>query len=66
MYPNLRAEMARRNISLQDIADGLGITRVALSNKINGKTFFTLPEARKVKQIIGIEMPIETLFEEEE
>ena len=66
MYPNLRAEMARRNISQQDIADGLGITRVALSNKINGKTFFTLPEARKVKQIIGIEMPIETLFEEEE
>lgn len=45
MRTNLIAEMARRSISINDIAALLGIHRNSVSNKLYGRSAFTLEEA---------------------
>ena len=47
-FPNLRAEMARKKITVQDIANHLGIHRSTTSMKLSGKYEFTLSEALKI------------------
>lgn len=64
MYPNLNAERARRNISLANLADGLGLTVPTVSLKLNGKYPITLNEAKKIKKILAVDMPLDELFEE--
>ena len=63
MYPNLRAEMKRKGITLAWLADQLGITIGTLSQKLTGKSPFTLNEAKKIKEILELDIPIEILFE---
>ena len=63
MYPTLKAEFARRGLTLQMVADRLGIGVSTLSSKIrNGG--FTLKEAKQIKEILETDIPIEVLFEE--
>lgn len=64
-YPNLKAEMARKNITQSDIATKTGISLASLNMKLNGKTDFSINLATKIKDIIGTDMPIEILFREE-
>lgn len=45
MFETVRAEMARRFITIQEMADTLGCTRDTLSNKLSGKTMINLNEA---------------------
>lgn len=66
MFPNLRAEMARRNITGNEMAEVLGITSGTFSAKYNGKADFTLPEAMMVKAELKTELPLEVLFEPDE
>lgn len=66
MYPNLRAEMGRRNVDLSTLAEALGITLQTVSRKFNGKNDWTYHEAVKVKRYLDVDMPIEELFEEKE
>lgn len=67
MYRNLEAELARRNITRTKLAQELGLTLGTLSLKLNGKSILILPEAIKIKKIIGVEnMPLEELFEANE
>lgn len=66
MYPNLRAEMARKNITLADLADSVGVTVSTISQKLNGKFPITLKEAKAIKERIGVDLPLEELFEEAE
>lgn len=68
-YPNLKAELARKGITLEKLSQKLeekGIKRTVptLSNRINGKCTFTLDEAKIIKEILGTDIPIDTLFEE--
>lgn len=65
MYRNLEAELARRNITKTKVAKELGINLGTLSLKLNGKNKLTLPEAIKIKAILGVNMPIEYLFDTE-
>lgn len=44
-YPNLRAEMARNGISIQDIADAIGIARETVGAKLSCKRPLHLNEA---------------------
>lgn len=44
-YINLRCEMTRRNISLDEIADALCIHRNSAANKVNGNSSFSIDEA---------------------
>ena len=41
-YRNLRAEMARKNITIEEIAKEIGVHRNSVSNKINGPSSFSI------------------------
>jgi transcriptional regulator with XRE-family HTH domain len=62
MYPNLRAEMARKNVTQVQLADFLGIRTATLSEKMSGKYPFTFDECLKIKEFLNVDMPVEELF----
>ena len=64
VFPNLRAEMARKNVTITDLANVLGLRIATVSIKLKtGK--FTLKEAKAIKQYLDVDMSLEELFEEE-
>lgn len=63
MYPNLKAEMARNGFTISTLARELGIRPATLSDKLDGKTGFTLEQGFRIKLILGVDMPLEILFE---
>lgn len=65
MYPNLNAERARKNISLETLAQALDKTVATVSLKLSGKAPVTVEEARIIKKTIGTNLPLETLFSKE-
>lgn len=65
MYPNLRAEIARCGFNMGDVADQLGISLASFSLRMN-KSGFTLAEAKRLKEIVKTDLPLEVLFEEAE
>ena len=66
MYPNLRAEMARNKINNGDLGEAIGWAPSTTSLKLNGRAPITLDEAKKIKQVVKTDLPIEDLFEEDE
>lgn len=48
MFPNLNAEMARHGLKAKELAAALSISERTVSNKLNGKTEFTLSEIKKI------------------
>lgn len=66
MYPNLRAEMARNRFTLAELAKEMGTNQSTLSLKMSGKRYFTLPEALLIKNLLGVDLSIEELFQREE
>ena len=63
MYSNLRAEMARQSLSLVDLSKMTGIKYQTLANKISGKQPMSLRDAKTIKSALGVEIPIDELFE---
>lgn len=63
MYPNLNAEMARRNITSQKIGEVLRKCEKTARNKLNGDTPFTISEARLISEQLFPGMSIDYLFE---
>ena len=66
MYSNLLAEMARCNITRQRLSALLDINNGTLSQKLNGKSDFTLPQAFAIKRLLDTDLPIDVLFAKEE
>ena len=71
MYPNFRAEYARKNLTLEKLVNelakkGIEISVSQLSSKINGKSPIRLTEAKALKEIIETDLTIDELFEVEE
>lgn len=64
MYPNVRAELARKGLTQEKVAERMGIADGTLSGKLNGRYQFTLNEARRLKEILETDIPIEELFKE--
>lgn len=64
-YPELRVEMARKNISVTMIANDPRIRRTVstMSMKLTGKADLLLREAIAIKQILETNTPIEILFQ---
>ena len=62
MYPNLKAEMARASITAVELADLIGMPYSTLTQKLNGRTEFTVGEAFKIRKALGVDIPIEELF----
>lgn len=49
MYNNLRSEIVRSGYSLRQFADLVDIPLSTFSNKISGRTEFTIGEATRIK-----------------
>lgn len=62
MFNNLKAEMARNGIEVNVLAKELGISRVALSSRINGRTEFKMTEVNKILEMFP-NLTFEYLFE---
>ncbi len=63
MYLNVKAEIKRRNLTLEDVAQALNIRTSTLSLKLNGKAPITLKEAKAIKDYLNSDIPLEELFE---
>lgn len=62
MYPNLEAEIARKDITKTEIADGINMPRSTFTQKIGGKFEFTVGEAKRIQKKYFPEYSIEYLF----
>ena len=70
MYPNFNAEYARKDFTLEKLAEemkkrGCKRTVPTLSQKLNGKYPITLDEAKVLRDIVAPNIPIDELFSEE-
>ena len=72
MYGNLKAEFARKGLTLEKVVAELSKRDIKMRvatlsmklNKQNKKFDFTLNEAVALKSILGVDTPIEELFKE--
>lgn len=64
MYLNVKAEMTRQGLILQDLAKYMGWTVATTSNKLNGKAPLTVKEAKDIKKFLSVDIPLEILFQE--
>lgn len=62
MFKNLRAEMARKEITISDIAKKLGMTRDTLGYKLAGKRDIKLNEAMRIAKEFFPEHDVYYLF----
>lgn len=65
MYWNLRKEMKKHGLSQQDLADFMGISRQAFSNKINGRANLLLSEAIAIRDKFFPNKSLDYLFVDE-
>lgn len=65
-YLNLKAEMAKKGVSIENLSKVLGLHRNSVSNKINGATSFSIEEAEKIHKIFFPEKKLLYLFEKDE
>lgn len=63
-FANLRAEMARANLSINAMAPKVGMGRDTLSNKLRRKSPIALNEAYTIKHLFFPDCKIEYLFKE--
>lgn len=66
MYPNLKAEMARKDITIMDISKELKFRYETLRNKFLGNTDWTRSEMFRIRDNYFPEETLEYLFEKEE
>lgn len=64
VFENLRAEMARKQLSILEISNFLGITRDTLGYKLSGKRPINLDEALRIAREFFPEHDIYYLFKE--
>ncbi|MFD2334629.1 hypothetical protein ACFSR7_35755 [Cohnella sp. GCM10020058] len=62
-YGNLRAEMAREDVSITELAVFLGVRFGTVSDKLNGRSRFFVNESIKIKKRYFPDKPIEYLFD---
>lgn len=62
MFPNLRAEMARLNITSKDIAENLGKTKDWVENRLNGKCSLSIETAFQIWQEFFPKLKLDYLF----
>lgn len=62
MFPNLRAEMARKNMSIPQLAEACGIKTTTMYDKARGHSKITLDDALAIKNALEVDLPLEVLF----
>jgi transcriptional regulator with XRE-family HTH domain len=63
IYPNLAAEMARKNITQKDIAKVLGVKQQTISGKLTGKTEFSIKDAFRIRDSLFPTLMVDYLFD---
>lgn len=63
MYPNITKEMDRVNMTVEELAEAVGMEREDLIEALRGEKDFTFFQASKIKKALGSELLIEELFE---
>lgn len=66
MYPNVKAELARKGMTIVDLSNATGIRYQTLSEKLRGNYSITVNEAILIKDALKVKTPIEVLFERKE
>lgn len=66
MFPNIRAELGRRNMTRLDLSAETNIKYGTLISKLKGESEFTFAEAVDIKKALKTDMPLEELFEPDE
>lgn len=66
IYLQLLIKMYEAKMTGKDLSEKCNIPYTTLLRKLNGKSPLFLEEAKKIKQALGCEMPLETLFEVKE
>ena len=59
---NLKGEMAKKNVTIEEIAECLNVHRNSVANKINGRSKFSISEAFKIQKNFFPELEVEYLF----
>lgn len=65
MFPNLKAEMARRDISTQELSNRTNIPYATLAPKLRGDKPLKFSEAEKIKEALGTALSLDVLFNTE-
>lgn len=60
----LKGIMRERNVTQQELAVILGISLQSLNAKINERTAFTVPEAKRICKFLDLENPAEIFFDD--
>lgn len=66
MYGNLKAEMARKDMTALTVSEKTGIRYQTLTGKIKGESPITIKEARLIRDAVNPDMTIDELFDDEE
>ena len=62
MYPEVRIELARQNMSILDLAKEIDMRYQTLTAKLRGESDITLDDAAAIKAGLKSKLPIEDLF----
>ena len=62
-YPVLRSVMEYSGITVNDITKATGIQYRTFQRRLNGECDWPLRDCIAVKQFLGVDMPMEKLFE---
>lgn len=65
MYPNLNAELSRRDLTVEKLALLIGMNYNTLRLKLKGERRLTFSEALSIKQALNVTIPLEVLFSTE-
>jgi transcriptional regulator with XRE-family HTH domain len=63
MYPNLKAEMARKGVTVRDLSEMTGISYNTLAPKMRGDKPLKLTEALKIYKVLETDVSVPDLFE---
>ena len=63
MYDNLKAEMARKRLTVRSLARLMGAHENTLYRKIEGKVEFKLDEMETIKRLLQTDATMDYLFE---
>ena len=65
-YLNLKAEMGRRDVTIESIAQVLDIHRNSVANKLKGDSTFYIDEAIKIRDAFFPDADLSELFKKDE
>ena len=61
-YANLKAELARKGLTVKDLPDILGISKSACCKRLSGESDWKLREVKKLQKYLDVDLTIDELF----